>query len=85
MSDETIKGEVRNGERVAVAFPWFTGMAGVQQTDQGVQVAYFSRASAKAPGAGTVGGRPFEVLTAERSRTVEGAIVLTGKFVGEQA
>lgn len=78
MTDETIKGEVRNGERVAAEFPWFRGTAGVQLTERGLQVAFFSWAPIPAlPAAGVVDGRPVEVIAAERSRTVEGFMVLT--------
>lgn len=85
MTDETIKGDVSNGKRVAVAFPWFTGTAGVQQTERGTQVAYFSRSTAKAPASGTVDGQAVEVIAAERSRTVEGVVVLTIEFVADPA
>ena len=85
MTDETIKGDVRNGARVPVSFPWYTGLAGVQHTDRGMQVAYFSRSTAKAPATGTVDGQPVEVIAAERSRTVEGVAVLTVKIVADPA
>lgn len=85
MTDETIKGEVRNGARVAVVFPWYSGPAGVQHTDRGMQVAYFSRSTAKAPATGTVDGQAVEVIAAERSRTVEGVAVLTVKIVADPA
>lgn len=83
--DPEITGESRNGHRLPVSFPWYTGLGGVQQTDDGVRVAYIGRASTRVPAVGTIDGRPVKVIAAERSRTVDGMTVLTVEFVEDAA
>ncbi len=85
MNEEPIIGTVRNGARLPVEFPWYAGIAGVQQTDDGTRVAYLSRAVTRVPAFGTVDGRPVKVIAAERSRTVESMTVLTVEFVEDAA
>lgn len=77
MTDEVINGEAVNGERCEVSFPWYSGKAGVQVTDSGIHVAYFSRANVRLPASGIVGGKHVRVLSAERSKVMDTMTVLT--------
>lgn len=77
MTDEPIIGAVANGKRVAVVFPFYTGRAGMQQTEDGIQVACVTRASARPQATGTVDGKTVKVIASARSNTVDGILILT--------
>lgn len=78
---------INNGQRVAVAFPFFTGEGGMSRREGSAEatIAIRGRARGAEPGPGTVEGQPVEAVRIQPSPTVEGMTLIEVRFPAEAA
>ena len=78
---------INNGQRVAVAFPFFNGEGGMSRREGSAEatIAIRDRARGAQPGPGTVDGQAVEAVRIQPSPTVEGMTLIDVRFAGEDA